>query len=122
MLHSIKEQGTAEAVAASLEKIYRTKNPPTAIIATRSRQVLTLISWMATHRLSIPKDISLISLPYDNVFNALVPKIAHYTMDQAIAARGVVRILDSVINRKSTKQKLIIPKFIPGGSVKKRGE
>lgn len=122
VLHTIKEQGTAEAVAASLEKIYRAKNPPTAIIATRSRQVLTLISWLATHGLSIPKNISLISLPYDNVFNALVPKIAHYTMDQAIAARGVVRIVDAVIKGKTTKQKLIIPKFIPGGSVKKRGE
>lgn len=118
-LHAITEQGTAEAVAASLYDVCHAENPPTAIIATRSRQVLTLISWLASHRLRVPQNMSVVSLTYDNVFDALVPGIAHYTMDRATMARGVVRKLQSVQKGQGIDEKLLIPDFVLGGSVKK---
>ncbi|NWK54753.1 substrate-binding domain-containing protein [Verrucomicrobiaceae bacterium N1E253] len=120
-LHTIVEQGTAEAVATSLHQMCHEPIPPTAIIATRSRQVLTLISWMASHQLRIPQNMSLVSLTYDNVFDALVPGISHYTMDRATIARGGVRKLESVMKGQGLDEKLLIPDFVLGGSVKKYG-
>lgn len=118
-LHMISEQGTAEAVAASLHNISHADNPPTAIIATRSRQVLTLISWLASHRMRVPQNMSLISLTYDNIYNALVPKISHYTLDHFTMARGIVRKLDSVLDGTAPDEKLLIPEFVSGDSVVK---
>lgn len=117
-LHTITEQGTAEAVAVSLHEMCHAEDPPTAIIATRSRQVLTLISWLASHKLRVPQNMSVVSLTYDNVFDALVPKISHYTMDRGTMARGVIRKLESVMKGQGFDQKLLIPDFVLGGSVR----
>lgn len=120
-LHTITEQGTAEAVASSLYKICHAENPPTAIITTRSRQVLTLISWLASHRLNIPQNMSLVSLTADNVFEALVPRISYYKLDPSIMARGMVRKLETVMKSQASEQKLLIPDFVVGGSVRDIG-
>lgn len=117
-LHTITDHRTVGDVGAALHRAFQTQHPPTAIVATRSRQVLTLLSWLASHRLNIPNNLSLVSLTYDSVFDALVPQISYYHLDPSTMARNLARKLDSVMKRSESEQKKLIPEFYPGNSVK----
>ena len=117
-LHTITDHRTVGDVAAALHRVFQAKHPPTAIVATRSRQVITLLSWLASHRLNIPHNLSLVSLTYDNVLDALVPQISYYHLEPSTMARNMARKLDSVLNRSDQEQKKLIPEFFPGNSVK----
>lgn len=119
ILHIIVEQGTAEAVAQSLQNICHATRPPTAMIATRSRQVLTLMSWLASYKMNIPHNMSVISLADDNLFESVVPKISHYNLTPAGMARNMVRMLRGILEDKKVPPKLMIPDFDAGGSVMK---
>lgn len=119
VVHIIVEKGTAEAVALSLESICHATSPPTAMIATRSRQVLTLMSWLASHRMKIPQNMSVISLADDNLFESVVPKITHYNLTPVGMARNMVRMLKGVVDEKKVQPKMMIPDFDAGGSVLK---
>lgn len=118
LLHTITDHRTVGDVTAALHKVFHAEHPPTAIVATRSRQVLTLISWLASHRLNIPNNLSLVSLTYDSVFDALVPQVSYYHLDPSTMAKNLARKLDSVVNRSDVEQKKLIPEFFPGSSVK----
>ncbi len=97
-LHVIKDHRTAEHVASALHRVFQAEHPPTAIVTTRSRQLLTLLSWLASHRLSIPQDLSVVSLTYDTVYDALVPQISCYNLAPPVLARHLARKLDAVMD------------------------
>jgi len=119
---TIIEKGRAENVAHALNRSLRLKNPPTAIVATRSRQTLSMISWMAQHQLSVPRDLSLVTITSEPWFEHILPKPSHYFSDPANLARSVVRHILPIARGKNTTsiQKLIIPVYIAGGTVAKR--
>ncbi len=118
----IIEKGSAENVALTLARILRLEDPPTAIVATRSRHTLSIISWMAQQQLSIPRDLSLITITSEPWFEHLLPKPSHYFSDPAQLARTVVRHILPIAQGKTTTspQKLLIPEYIAGGTVAKQ--
>ena len=120
-LHSIVENGStsALALAALLQRTSQTQEPPTAMLATRSRQVLTISSWLASRRLCIPEDMSLISLTYDNTLDALLPQTSHYHSNVSTMARSLARKLDAVMEGQGQGEKLLIPDFVLGKSIRK---
>ncbi|MGB0775032.1 MAG: substrate-binding domain-containing protein, partial [Akkermansiaceae bacterium] len=118
-LHCMTDHGTTEGVASALHTVLATENPPTAIIATRTRQVLTLISWLATHGFRVPNNISLVSLTHDNIYEALLPKIDYYTLDSNTMARNMTRRLESLVKGVGKDQKVLIPEYFPGASISK---
>jgi LacI family transcriptional regulator len=118
-LHLMEERGTTESLSALMHRACAASDSPTGILATRSRHVLTIVSWLASKRMSIPQDMSLISLTYDNVLSALLPKIAHYHLDVSNMARSFVRKVDAVIDGQGQGGKLLIPDFFAGESVRK---
>ena len=120
--HLIREQGTAEQIASSMQKVCMAECPPTAMVVTRARQVLTAISWLASRQMSVPKDMSLMALTYDNLFEALVPPVAYYHLNVSIMARGLVRKLDAVLDGREQDEKLLIPDFVLGKSVRRLEE
>ena len=95
---------------------------PTAIVATRSRHTLSMISWMAQHKLSVPRDLSLITITSEPWFEHLLPKPSHYFLDPSNLARTVVRHILPIAQGKTTTstRKLITPEYIAGDTVAKR--
>lgn len=119
IVHTIIDQQEKNSMIRALEHCLKLENPPTAILATRPRHVLTLISWLATHRLRIPHDLSLIALCYEDWFDFILPEIAHYHIDPGLLARDLARKIRSLTNgsQKSAHRKLIIPEYHPGLSI-----
>lgn len=110
------------SVCAALEQTFLQKSPPTAIVGTRTRHTLSVLSWLAEHGLSIPKNLSYISLAYEPWFEHLVSPITHYHADPASFARSLVQKIVALADGKSKTQpiKLIIPEFHKGHSVRPR--
>ena len=117
---SMIEKGTTESVTRLLARTLRLQEPPTAIIATRSRQALTILSWMAQENLSIPKDLSLITLASEPWYEHLLPRPSHYFSDPTILARTVLRHILPISEGKasSSTKKLLIPDYVPGLTVR----
>lgn len=95
------------------------KEPPTALVVTRSRQVLTVLTVLAQYRKSVPKDLSLVSLDYNPYLDHIVPQIACYRIDIAHAARMLVRKALELAGSGSTTRsaQAMMPDFSPGDSV-----
>jgi len=115
------EAGGAAALASKIGRLMKSQRQPTALVLTRSRQALTVVSWLAKQRLRVPEDLSLISLDYSQNFDHLLPVITCYRSDPEITAkivfRKVIEIASSGASVKSPPA--IMPDFITGGSVAK---
>ena len=120
-VYKMIDRGEPDSVPRALEVAFGLENPPTAIIATRSRYVLNLMSWMAERRLRIPDDLSLVALCYETWYEQLRPTITHYHSEPDTIAGSVVRKILRIASTelKSTQQKLLIPECFEGASVRK---
>lgn len=115
-LHILKEQQDNASVTRALELSFKLKNPPTAIVVTRPRHVLTLISWLASHRLRVPNDLSLVAICYEDWFGFILPKIAHYRVDPSLLARSLIRLIKKISEdqQNPSDRKLLVPEYYSG--------
>ncbi len=119
-VHKIIDSIDPSSTQRSLERALKLKNPPTALVGTRSRHTLSVISWLAQYQLSIPREISYISLSYEHWYSHLTPSITHYYSDPTNFARSLVRKITSYCeNKKVQPLKLLMPNYVCGDSVRK---
>lgn len=113
------EFGDARALAASIGRLMRSPRRPTALVLTRTRQVLTVLSCLATQRMRVPEDISLVALDYSPSFDYIVPEIACYRSDAETTARIVFRkVLEIAASGAAVHSpQPLMPEFIAGASV-----
>lgn len=121
-IYKMLDNGEPGSVARALEVAVGLSDPPTAMVATRSRHVLTIMSWLAKRRLRIPDDLSVIALCYETWYEHLQPAITHYHSEPDTMARSVVRkILQITAGRPAGNPvTLNIPECFQGQSVKQR--
>ena len=120
-IHLLIDQADLGSTHKALEKAFSLKNRPTAIVGTRSRHILSVMSWLAQHGLSIPKDLSYISLSYEQWYAHITPSINHYHSDPATFARSMVRkVLHLTKNHKIQPLKLLIPEYYAGRSIQEQ--
>ena len=115
----IAEDGTTESVCRGLEESLRSTHPPSALIATRPRQAATALTWLATHRIRVPQDLSLITLAHETFLDHLVPAIPGYRTNPESVAKRVLRKLDSLQGRskKASPSTWLSPDVIDGSSI-----
>ena len=101
------------------EIIGDSKNRPTAIVATRPRQIPTAITWLTQIGLSVPRDLSVVALDSSPNFEYLIPDIAHYRIDPELVSKTLHRkVLDIAgAGAMARSPQPIMPDFIRGGSV-----
>ncbi|MCP5538487.1 MAG: substrate-binding domain-containing protein [Akkermansiaceae bacterium] len=119
-VHTMIDQAEPGSTQNVLARAFKLKDPPTALVGTRSRHTLSAISWLAQNGLKIPQDISYISLSYEPWYPYLTPTISHYHSDPATFARTVLKKATALLeNNKTLPSKLLMPEYYPGGSVQK---
>jgi DNA-binding LacI/PurR family transcriptional regulator len=114
-----KDDLTPAGVARSLEKAFGMGKRPTALILTRTAQVLTCYSWLANRGIRIPKDVSMVSLPNDTWFSDLCPPLCHYAPDPAFISRKIAeRVMELVDTGKVTQKSILAPlNYVSGGTI-----
>lgn len=92
--------------------------PPTALLALDPAVAMAVLLFLSEQGLSVPHDVSLISLTSDPIFAKLQPKIAHvdWEIDPHIR-RATHWVRDLARNRADKDTKTIQAIFIPGGTI-----
>ena len=115
----LAEDGTTVGIERRFGRAMRMKQPPTALIATRARQVATLYGCAARAGLRVPEDLSVVSLSREPFLEYLVPEVTGYRSDPAVVAKQVVRRLEQLIvgNVHPGGNPWLLPDLVSGASV-----
>jgi len=115
------DPGDLIGLERQIDRLLELPEPPTAIVATRSRQVLTVLTHLAQLGLCVPRDMSLILLDYNPYLENVVPPVAGYQVDVIHAAKTLSRKVTELAGSGSTTRKIppLMPNFVEGRSVAK---
>lgn len=118
-LRRLIDRREPNSVANALERAFTTGTPPTALVITRSRHILTVISWLASLRRRIPDDLSVIALCHETWYQNLIPTITSYHLPPETTARATSRKIQTILEGRSRSKTptLLIPDCIQGHSV-----
>ena len=119
----LSEDGTVDGVVRALSRALNLKNPPTAVIAIRPRQVATSMTWLATQEIRVPTGFSLISLAYEPFLDHLTPAVSGYRVDPEAVSKQVIRRIESLLAGQSNPggNSWITPEVVKGASIEIRG-
>jgi LacI family transcriptional regulator len=122
-LTEIWEDGTTEGMVAALEPVLRQADAPGAFITLRPRQALTLLTWLGSRGLQVPKHFSLISLATEVLLASVVPRITTYHIDPSVFAKRVAKHLEQLLDGQigTHGSLLMMPTWVAGGSIAIRG-
>ena len=114
-----KDDRLPASVARSCELAFHSKDRPTAWILTRTAQVLSCLSWVASRGIRIPAEISIVSLANDSWFEELHPPLAYYAPNTKNFSRHIGRHVMELVNlgqvmRKSIKVPL---EYVAGATI-----
>lgn len=106
-----KDDLSPPSVARSLEAAFKLKERPTALLFTRSTQVLTCFSWLSSKGIRVPADVSLVALANDSWYAELYPALSFYEPNTKVYSREIARRVLELANtggvtRKSVKIQL----------------
>jgi LacI family transcriptional regulator len=101
--------------------LFASASPPTALIVANSYCYLSVVSALARLNLQVPSDVSVIARDDDPFFEYVAPDPARYTINVSGVARRLMSIVRSLLEGRSAKFEpmRVVPRFFPGGSVKK---
>lgn len=118
--HLIQENQTLASTIQSVQKALAAPSPPTAIVVTRSRHVLNLMSWLATFGYAIPEHLSIVALCHEPWFDELYSPISHYTTPPEVMSKHLAKMVRQLLNNSPvlTSNSLIIPELKDGASIK----
>lgn len=121
VLSEIWENGSTSGLLQSVQTAVAKSPSPTAFIALRPRQVVSLITWLGSCGHPVPHHFSLISLAEEPFFEFIVPKVSTYHIEPSSFARKVVRHLELLVDGQigDHGSLLLMPDFIAGTSVGK---
>lgn len=91
-----------------------------ALVTTRGNQIIPILSYVEARQLSIPGQLSLVSLTYEPFMERLFPAITYYEENSTKTVHKLIRMLRSLISGKHLKNISVIPELHPGQSVIQR--
>mgnify|MGYP000521876082 FL=1 len=116
----IRENHDLTSTVQSMQKALASPTPPSAIIATRSRHILNLVSWLATFGYSIPEHLSVVALCHEPWFDELYSPISHYSSSPEAMSKNLSKQVRHLLNGTPipAKNSLIFPELREGQSIK----
>lgn len=118
-LIEIPENGTVEGLSKALGRALQMKNPPSAIIAPRSRQAATALTWLGSRGIGVPADFTIISLAHEPFMDHLVPELSGYRVDPETVSKLLIRRVKTLISGIPGRGRIswITPEVVKGASI-----
>ena len=115
----IPENGSVPGVIQALARALKQTPPPTALIATRPRQVATVMTWLASKSIRVPNHISLVSLAHEPFLDHLVPAVSGYRVNPEAVSKQVIRRIEALVagNPGRGGHSWITPEIVKGESL-----
>lgn len=115
--HLIRMPEDAAQAARALDRAFLRDPGITALISTRGRMLVSIISWASSQARNIPGDISLLSLVDEPYIRHVTPPITSYRQPTDKTTRRLIRMIEALVEQRRVSNSLIIPELCPGGSV-----
>lgn len=115
----VRHGGTAQSISSKLDILFRS-NPPTALLVAKPLHVFSVLIYLLKHGLTVPDTVSFIARDHDNIFESVLPPIAHYAMQTEGYVQRLSRLMLQMVNERDLAPEchVIFPKYVPGGTVK----
>jgi len=114
----VRHTGTARSIGTKLDALFKSDQPPTALLVARTPYVFTVIMYLLERGLGVPDPVSLIARDSELMFDQVEPSLARYAFKSDAYVRRLCRLMLQMLNeRLSPKPILIVPKFIAGRTV-----
>jgi LacI family transcriptional regulator len=78
LLHVARHDETAHGICRAVASLLNRKVPPTGWLITNAQVYLTVLSFLASRRIRVGADISLICCRSDVYLDCIIPSVAHY--------------------------------------------
>jgi LacI family transcriptional regulator len=115
----VRHDGTVADICSKLRTLFRRQDPPTALVVSRSLNVLTVMGHLMRESLRLPQDVALISRDHDPFLEKMVPSVARYFVSpETMAARissAVLEIIQTGLVSPANCQ--IMPEFVEGDTL-----
>lgn len=96
---------------------YKNKVRPTALVIATVKHTVTAMTWLMSHGVRVPEDVSIICRDYDDILECLHPRPAHYRQPRS-AAKRFIRCILAVINKKHARRNVrIMTDFVGADTV-----
>lgn len=121
----IRHDGSARNVTAQLDALFKSGQGPTAILAApQPWAAFAVMLYLLRRGLAVPDTVSLIARDQDHLFESVDPQISHYRFEENAFAHRVSRLVLKLVGEGHLKPEptMMIPKFFPGGTVKRRAK
>ena len=94
------------------------------LIVTSNYNLITIMSWLASMRLKIPDDISLLNIGDDAVVFNMIPDLDHYSIGAEMFSRKVLLLVRDVLidPQKSLQECVLIGEYVAGNSIRQFSE
>lgn len=114
-------KGDSKSLSEMLTRLFSNENPPTAFITAGPNQLIFLITWLASIKLSVPEDISILHIGSDPLLESIYPRISHYSTSSGPLARELARLSQILLNspRKKMPHKYFYMEYEAGDSLSK---
>ncbi len=111
----LRHNGEVEAIRARLEHLFRLPYPPTGLLVSHAMDLLVVSMWLLEKAISVPRQVSLVSLQWESFLERIRPLPAwYYTDPKKHAAQICRRIIHHAPNVPSVR---LIPRFCKNASV-----
>lgn len=118
--HIVAHNATVEGIRAALNTAMKSNAPPTGLLISRPKHVLTAMSHLMNSGIRIPDDMSIISLGNDPVLDEMTPRIARYVINWDAYARRAARLTIQMVTQGALppRQILLMSQFQDGATLK----
>ncbi|MBI4024144.1 MAG: substrate-binding domain-containing protein [Verrucomicrobia bacterium] len=109
-------QATVNNIQSVLAIRFKSNNPPHAILVSRPRHAITVMSCLMRMGIHLPRDVALISLGHIPALDEMVPSVAHYSINWVVFSKTLSRMALRALRAGALapRQTLIMPQFHPG--------
>ncbi len=107
-----------QLINQNLEDAFKEHPNMTALVVTRGRMLITLQSWIASKKKTIPDDISLICLTYEHYMDYFYPPLASYQRNTEKLSRRLTKMIFNLLDGKKIRNSLVIPELHMGKSIR----
>lgn len=118
----IHHEDSPDSLCRALKRLLRMAQMPTAILVSNGASYLTIISSLAQYKLSIPKDVSVVSRDDEPFLRFLVPRPTYYAANPHTFAKQLLKPILKLLTGDTPmpRSTRIIPTYVKGGSLEIR--
>ena len=115
----VRHDGTPKGLRNQLAILFNAPERPTGLLLAKSQCMISAMFYLLERGLSIPRDVSVICRDRDDMFDKMLPAVAHYTFEVEGLSNQLTRSILKMVGQRSGQPgpSFIVPRFVAGATL-----